>query len=91
MPPDLAGLRAVLAAVTAPVNVLTAGFVTRMSVADLAAMGVRRISTGSQIARLTHAAIRDSMVGMIGAGSFAPLSGAMPGDEVDAMLLAGRG
>ena len=91
VPPDLAGLKAVLAAVTAPVNVLTAGFVKRMTVGDLAALGVRRISTGSQIARLTHAAIRDCVTGMIGAGSFARLSGAMPGDAVDAMLAAGRG
>lgn len=91
VPPDLAGLRAVLAAVTAPVNVLAAGFVKGMAVAELAALGVRRISTGSQVARLTHAAIRDAMVAMLGAGSFAPLAGTMAGDEVDALLAGGAG
>ncbi|QYK40648.1 MAG: isocitrate lyase/phosphoenolpyruvate mutase family protein [Paracoccaceae bacterium] len=88
-PPDLPALRAVLAAVDAPVNVLAAGFVRGMAVADLAAMGVRRISTGSQIARVTHAAIRDCMAGMLGQGTFAPLSGAAAGGEIDALLAKG--
>lgn len=91
VPPDLAGLRAVLAAVTAPVNVLTAGFVKGMGVAELAALGVRRISLGSQVARVTHAAIRDCMEALIGQGSFAGLAGAAPGGEIDAMLVRGAG
>jgi 2-methylisocitrate lyase-like PEP mutase family enzyme len=86
LPPDLAALRAVLAATDKPVNVLAAGFVKGMTVAALAALGVRRISTGSQIARLTHAAIRDAGRAMLQDGSFAPLAGTAPGDEIDALL-----
>ena len=60
-----------------------------LSVAELASMGVRRISTGSQIARLTHAAIRDSVTAMIRDGSFAPLAGTASGDAIDVLLRQG--
>lgn len=88
-PPTRADLARVLALVTAPVNVLAAGGMQDLTVADLAAMGVRRISTGSQIARLTHAAIRDSVTAMLEAGSFAPLTASMSGNAVDALLQRG--
>jgi 2-methylisocitrate lyase-like PEP mutase family enzyme len=52
-------------------------------------MGVRRISTGSQIARLTHAAIRDATTAMLDHGSFATLMGTANGDDIDALLLKG--
>jgi 2-methylisocitrate lyase-like PEP mutase family enzyme len=80
-----------LAAVKTPVNALAAGPLRALTVQDMAAMGVRRISTGSQIARVTHAAIRDCMAGMLGEGSFGPLMRAMPGNEVDRMLIQGSG
>lgn len=89
VPPGPADLAQVLAAVTKPVNALAAGPLKSMTVADLAAMGVRRISTGSQIARLTHAAIRDATAAMLGPGSFAPLAGTASGDEIDALLFKG--
>jgi 2-methylisocitrate lyase-like PEP mutase family enzyme len=91
VPPGRAELRQVLASVTRPVNALAAGPLKAMTVAELAAMGVRRISTGSQIARLTHAAIRDSVAAMLGPGSFAPLAGTASGDEIDALLRDGAG
>ena len=87
VPPGRAELAQVLASVTAPVNALAAGPLRSLSVAEMAVMGVRRISTGSQIARLTHAAIRDAVGAMLGdKGSFAPLMGAMGGGDVDDML-----
>ena len=89
VPPGRPELAQVLAAVTKPVNALAGGPLKAMTVAGLAAMGVRRISTGSQIARLAHAAIRDSVSAMLGQGSFAPLAGAASGDEIDAFLLKG--
>ncbi|MBK8441528.1 MAG: isocitrate lyase/phosphoenolpyruvate mutase family protein [Rhodobacter sp.] len=89
VPPGRAELARVLAAVTRPVNALAAGPLKALSVADLAAMGVRRISTGSQIARVTHRAIRDCVGAMLGAGSFAGLAGAASGDEIDALLKHG--
>lgn len=89
VPPGKAELAQVLASVTKPVNALAAGPLKKLTVAELATMGVRRISTGSQIARLAHAAIRDSVSAMLGEGSFAPLSGTASGDEIDALLLKG--
>ncbi|MCA3445965.1 MAG: isocitrate lyase/phosphoenolpyruvate mutase family protein [Rhodobacter sp.] len=91
VPPGRAELKAVLSAVSKPVNALAAGPLRDLTVAELAAMGVRRISTGSQIARVTHAVIRDAMMAMLGAGSFAPLKQAASGDEIDALLRAGAG
>jgi 2-methylisocitrate lyase-like PEP mutase family enzyme len=88
VPPGRAELAQVLAAVSAPVNALAAGPLRDLTVADLAAMGVRRISLGSQIARVTHAAIRDAMRGL-GAGSLAGLKAAASGDEIDALLRQG--
>jgi 2-methylisocitrate lyase-like PEP mutase family enzyme len=89
VPPGRAELAQVLASVTKPVNALAAGPLKAMTVAELAAMGVRRISTGSQIARVTHAAIRDAVGQMLGQGSFAGIMGAAPGDEIDALLQRG--
>jgi 2-methylisocitrate lyase-like PEP mutase family enzyme len=89
VPPGKAELAQVLASVTKPVNALAAGPLKSMTVAELAAMGVRRISTGSQIARLTHAAIRDATNAMLNQGSFAPLMATADGDEIDALLLKG--
>ena len=89
VPPGAAELKQILASVTKPVNALAAGPLKQLTVAELATMGVRRISTGSQIARLTHAAIRDSVNAMLGQGSFAPLAGTASGDDIDALLLKG--
>lgn len=89
VPPGRAELAQVLASVTKPVNALAAGSLKALTVAELAAMGVRRISTGSQIARLAHAAIRDSVTAMLGQGSFAALAGTASGDDIDALLLKG--
>jgi 2-methylisocitrate lyase-like PEP mutase family enzyme len=89
VPPGKAELKQILASVTKPVNALAAGPLKALTVAELATMGVRRISTGSQIARLTHAAIRDATSAMLGQGSFAPLMGTADGDEIDALLLKG--
>ncbi len=90
IPPDLAGLRQILASVTAPVNVLAAGAMRAVPVAELAALGVRRISTGSMIARMTHGVIRDAMAGLM-AGDLTVLQSAMSGDAVNEMLKVGAG
>ncbi len=91
VPPGKAELAQVLAAVKTPVNALVAGPLKALTVAELAWMGVRRISTGSQLARLTHAAIRDSVAAMLDRGSFAALKGTASGDEIDALLRKGAG
>ena len=91
VPPGRAELAQVLAGIKAPFNALAAGPLKALSVAELAAMGVRRISTGSQIARVTHAAIRDCTAAMLNEGSFAPLLAAAPGEKIDALLRIGAG
>jgi 2-methylisocitrate lyase-like PEP mutase family enzyme len=70
---------------------LAAGKVQSLSVAEMAAMGVRRISLGSQIARLTHRAVLDATREMLVEGTFKNLKNAMAGSEVDALLEAGAG
>lgn len=89
VPPGRAELARVLASVNAPVNALAAGPLRGLPVAELAAMGVRRISTGSQIARVAQAAVRDAVTAMLRDGSFAPLLGAAAGGEIDALLEMG--
>ena len=87
--PDLDALREVIAATSKPVNALAAGAVTKMTVPELAELGVRRISVGSQIARLTHAAVRDSMHSILSDGSFKLFLDGMPGSDVDTLLDSG--
>lgn len=89
VPPGMAELKSVVSAVKKPVNALAAGALRSETVASLAAIGVRRISLGSQLARVTHAAIRDGMNEIMGKGSFAPLKSAASGSEIDALLVAG--
>ena len=91
VPPGIVELRQILASVTKPVNALAAGALRHSSPSEMAALGVRRISLGSQIARLTHAAIVQSLDSMITSDSFAPLLGAASGTKIDQMLLAGAG
>jgi 2-methylisocitrate lyase-like PEP mutase family enzyme len=91
VPPGREELAQVLAAVTAPVNALAAGPLRGLTVGEMAAMGVRRISTGSMIARVAHAAVRGALEGMLGGGSFAPLMAAAAGGEIDALLAKGAG
>lgn len=88
--PDLAALGRFVKSLTKPVNALAAGAPQKSTVADLAALGVRRISTGSKIARLTHAAIHQSVGEMLGSGTFTSFNKAMDGDAVDALLARGK-
>ena len=88
--PDLTALRRVVdAAAGKPVNALAAGSFARLSVAQIAEAGARRISVGSQIARVTHAAIRDCMNAIIGNGNFEPFARAASGGEIDPLLERG--
>ncbi|MEQ9037108.1 MAG: isocitrate lyase/phosphoenolpyruvate mutase family protein [Silicimonas sp.] len=87
LPATVEDLKRVIAATAKPVNVLVAGpLYSAISHADFAAMGAARLSLGSSLARVTHGAIRDAARAMFGAGDFSPLSKAMPGGEVDALL-----
>lgn len=90
-PAGRAELAEIVAAVGRPVNALAAGVLRDLSVAEFAALGVRRISLGSQVARATHAVIRDRMREMLGQGSFLGLKAGAPAAEIDALLAKGAG
>ncbi len=87
---DLAALGRFVKSLSKPVNALAAGAPQKATVAELAALGVRRISTGSKIARLTHRAIHDSVAEMLGAGTFTSFNNALDGGAVDALLELGK-
>lgn len=89
MLPDMDYVTKVCAAIKAPVNVLVAGRFTKPVLAEFAAAGAARLSLGSSLARVTHAAIRDAANGMFSHGEFSTLGGAMSGDAVD-LLLKGK-
>lgn len=84
--PDMAAVARICAATKAPVNVLVAGPYAKHRLTEFAAAGVARLSLGSSLARVTHAAIRDAANGMFGAGDFTMLTGAMSGAAVDKLL-----
>lgn len=89
VPPTAEDQRRIAASVAKPVNALAAGPVAQLTVKELAAMGVRRISVGSMIARVTHAAIANNMEAIMGEGSFEGFSAAASGSRINAMLAAG--
>jgi 2-methylisocitrate lyase-like PEP mutase family enzyme len=77
-PKDIAAM--VRAVSPKPLNVLVLG--AGPSVAELADLGVRRISVGGALARVAWTAMIGAARQMM-AGSFAGLAGAMPGRELD--------
>lgn len=89
VPPGPEELKRIIASVKAPVNALAAGPLTKLSVNEIAAIGARRISLGSMIARVTHAAIAEQMDAIMKHGDFTKLSAAASGSKINAMLIAG--
>lgn len=89
LPPDMAGLRDVVAATDKPVNALAAGRFTQVAAAEFAAAGIARISLGSALARATHRVILDAGKAMFGDGDFSALGG-IGGDVIDQLLEDGK-
>jgi 2-methylisocitrate lyase-like PEP mutase family enzyme len=78
-------IRAVVAAVSPkPVNVLSAN--TKMSVADLAEMGVRRISVGSSLARAAWTGFIRAAKAIANEGSFVGFEGSVPYAELNSFF-----
>jgi 2-methylisocitrate lyase-like PEP mutase family enzyme len=88
--PDRNALEIFTKSVRKPVNALAAGSVQSMTISEIASLGVRRISTGSKIARVTHRAVHDCVAEMLGGGTFTHFNAAMSGDAVDALLDQGK-
>jgi 2-methylisocitrate lyase-like PEP mutase family enzyme len=82
--PDMAAIRAVVRAVAPkPVNVLIGPGVT---VAELAAAGVRRISLGGALYRRALGGLRAAAAALVSGDLPAAVSGAVPGAELTALL-----
>jgi 2-methylisocitrate lyase-like PEP mutase family enzyme len=89
LPPNMESLVQVVKSVSKPVNALAAGRFAKYSKADFAKAGVRRISTGSAIARATQKVLVDATTAMLDNGDFTPLLDAASGKAIDYMLQAG--
>src|SRR5690349_10016362 len=79
---DLQSIRTVVAAVPKPVNVVMGLSDPDITLEELKAAGVRRVSVGGALARLALAAARDAAVAMREQGSFAWVKDIMPAKEL---------
>ena len=74
------------ASVSKPVNVVLGARNTPYSLADLAAAGVRRVSTGSSFARAALTGLRDASLELLGPGTATYLDDAISFAEVTALM-----
>lgn len=79
-------IRAVASAVGKPLNVVMSSADPSLTVAQLAAAGVRRISVGGALTRLALGAVMRAAQEMKERGSFTWLTTAMPGTELKRLL-----
>lgn len=86
LPGEEAELEMLMASVSCPVNVLAAGPMARLSVSQLAAKGVRRISVGSQPARVVHQATVKMAEDLLSEGHFERFQQAASGDVINNLL-----
>ena len=86
LPGGLAEQRRICDATSLPVNALVAGALARHSLADLAAVGVARISLGAALARATQRVVHDVGRAMFERGDFSGLSDGLPEDLLERML-----
>ncbi len=77
-------VRAVVGAVTRPVNVVRGG--PGLSIAELAAAGVRRVSTGGGLARAALSAVKAAGEELLGAGTFGWAEGMIAGDDINRLM-----
>jgi 2-methylisocitrate lyase-like PEP mutase family enzyme len=83
---DLATIRALVAAVPKPVNVVMGLSDPNLTLRQLEAAGVRRVSLGGALARLALAAVRDAGLAIREQGSFRWVKDSMPGKELRAIF-----
>ena len=84
-------LERIVASVSQPVNALAVGPLAKLSVRDFAAIGIRRISVGAAIARVTHRALLDSTQAILRDGDFTSLRTGAGASEIDPLLEEGAG
>ena len=81
---DLPTIRTLVAAVPKPVNVVMGLADPNLTLQELEAAGVRRVSVGGALARLALAAVRDAALAMREQGSFRWVKDIMPAKELRA-------
>ena len=86
LPPSMEALGEICKSLSAPVNALAAGEFAKYKLADFAQIGVARISLGSALSRVTHAAIIDSARKILETGEFHCLAGGVSGAEVESLF-----
>lgn len=86
LPPSMDDLEQICRAVKAPVNALAAGIFAKQTVSDYANIGVARISLGSAMARVTHAAIVHSAQAMFRDGDFSSFLPGISGGEIESLF-----
>ena len=84
--PSLDAIRTVVASVTKPLNVVLGGARTPYTIADLAAAGVKRVSTGSSFARAALGGLRDAAQELLGPGTLTYLDRAPSYAEISALM-----
>lgn len=82
---DIDTIRMVAAAVSRPLNVVMSAGDPNLTVAQLEAAGVKRISVGGALSRLGFAAVRDAALAMR-AGSFKWVAETMPSKDLKAIF-----
>jgi 2-methylisocitrate lyase-like PEP mutase family enzyme len=85
--PDLAAIRTVCESVTRPVNVLAASGGQRLTVEELAAAGVRRISLGAHLSRAALGAFLRAVREIKETGSFGFTVDAAPSAEIGGFMV----
>ena len=82
---DIDTIRMVAAAVPKPLNVVMSAADPKLTVKELEAAGVKRISVGGALARMGYAAMRDAALAMR-EGSFEWVAGTMQGKDIKAIF-----
>ena len=85
---DLGAIRALCSAVKKPVNVIAGAKAGSPSIAELAAVGVKRISLATSLYRAAMTALRDAAVEVRDHGTFGYGERAMVGAELGAVMMA---
>ncbi|MEM9012755.1 MAG: isocitrate lyase/phosphoenolpyruvate mutase family protein [Pseudomonadota bacterium] len=86
---DIDTIRRITDAVSAPVNILVAGPLTKLGKADFADAGVARLSLGPMLARTATQAVLRAGEAILSSGDFSRLADAADGRQIDKMLAAG--
>lgn len=84
--PNLDAIRLVCASVTKPVNVVLGARNTPYTLADLAAAGVRRVSTGSSFARAALGGMMSAATELLGPGTLTYLDRAPSSAEISPIM-----